>query len=338
MTPKRTGAGVFAIIMKRIRTAVVGVGYLGQFHAEKYVHLPQAELIAVCDIDHALCQEKATQLNVQAVLDYPSLIGKVDAVSIVVPTPLHHKIARFFLDHGIHVLVEKPIATTIEEADDLIAAAHRNQVILQVGHLERFNNAVKAVKPSLSHPLFIESSRLTPFKLRGSDVNVVLDLMIHDIDIIQSLVRSEISRIAANGASVLTPYIDIANARIEFVNGCVANVTASRISFKTERRMRIFQHDSYIALDLDHKNIVIHKKGTQEMFPGIPEITREKHAFDKGDALKDQIAAFLKAIANHEPPVVSGEDGKRALATALEITLIVRRSNEQHPILNELVV
>lgn len=317
--------------MIKIRTAVVGVGYLGKFHAEKYANLPESNLVAVCDIDQNLCEEKAKELGVEAVFDFRNLANKVDAVSIVVPTPLHHKIARFFLDRGIHVLLEKPIATTIEEADDLIASAKLNRAILQVGHLERFNNAVKAVEPSLSSPRFIESSRLAPFKLRGSDVNVVLDLMIHDIDIIQSMVRCDINQIAANGASVLTPYIDIANARIEFTNGCVANVTASRISLKMERRMRIFQHDSYIALDLDHKNIMVHRKGTKEMFPGIPEITREKHSFDKGDALKEQIAAFLKSIANNTPPIVSGEDGKQALATALEITLIVRRSNEQHP-------
>src|SRR3990167_1746391 len=329
MTPKRTGAGVFAIIMKRIRTAVVGVGYLGQFHAEKYVHLPQAELIAVCDIDHALCQEKATQLNVQAVLDYPSLIGKVDAVSIVLPTPLHHKIARFFLDHGIHVLVEKPIATTIEEADDLIAAAHRNQVILQVGHLERFNNAVKAVKPSLSHPLFIESSRLAPFKLRGSDVNVVLDLMIHDIDIIQSLVKSEITDIRANGSSVLTPFIDIANARLESANGCVASVTASRVSIINDRRIRIFQNDCFIGLDLDRKKYRIHRKGGAEMFPGIPNIEREKKRIDKGDALLEEIESFLNTILNKTNPVVTGEDAKKALYTAIKITQIVHESEKR---------
>ena len=318
--------------MKMIKTAVIGVGYLGKFHAEKFTTLPQSELIAVCDIDYQRCYEIAKQFNAEAVVDYKSLIGMVDAVSIVVPTPKHHEVARFFLEHGVHVLVEKPIATTIEEADDLIACAKANRVKLQVGHLERFNNAVKAVEPSLSNPRFIESLRVAPFKLRGSDVNVVLDLMIHDIDIIQSIVKSDINHITANGASVLSPYIDIANARIEFSNGCVANVTASRVSLKLERRLHIFQHDSYIAMDLDYKKIAVHRKGTQEMFPGIPEITREIHSFDKGDALKDQINAFLEAILNDHPPVVTGEDGKRALATALEITLIVRRSNEQHPI------
>ena len=200
--------------MKKIRAAVIGVGYLGKFHAEKFATLPQSELVAVCDIDYERCNKIAKEFNTEAVADYELLIGKVDAVSIVVPTPRHHAVARFFLEHGVHVLVEKPIATTIEEADDLIACAKANKVKLQVGHLERFNNAVKAVEPSLSNPRFIESLRVAPFKLRGSDVNVVLDLMIHDIDIIQSIVKSEIKHITANGASVLSPYIDIANARL----------------------------------------------------------------------------------------------------------------------------
>lgn len=319
--------------MEKIRTAVIGVGYLGKYHAEKYASLPQAELVAVCDIDHERCYAKAQELNVEAVINYQSLLGLVDAVSIAVPTPLHHAVARFFLDNGVHVLLEKPIATTLEEADDLIATAKKNQVILQIGHLERFNSAVKAVDPLISNPRFIESLRLAPFKLRGSDVNVVLDLMIHDIDIIQSIVKADIQNISASGASVLSPYIDIANARIEFSNGCVANVTASRVSLKLERKLRIFQHDNYIAIDLDHKKMAIHRKGTQEMFPGIPEITRQVERFTKGDALLDQISAFLDSIIHNKPPVVSGEEGKNALATALEISLIVRRTNEQFPIM-----
>ncbi|QTS83716.1 Gfo/Idh/MocA family protein [Coxiella endosymbiont of Amblyomma nuttalli] len=319
--------------MEKVRTAVIGVGYLGQYHAEKYAILPQAELVAVCDIDHEHCYPKAKELNVKAVIDYQSLLGSVDAVSVSVPTPLHHQIALFFLDNGIHVLLEKPIATTLKEADDLIIAAKKNQVILQIGHLERFNNVIKAVKPIISNPRFIESLRLAPFKLRGSDVNVVLDLMIHDIDIIQSIVKADIQDISASGASVLSAYIDIANARITFVNGCVANITASRISLKkVKRKLRIFQHDNYIAIDLNHKKIAVHRKGIQEMFPGIPEITRNVERFNKGDALLDQIAAFLHSIIHKKPPLVSGEAGKTALATALEISLIVHRANEQFPI------
>ncbi|MFW0040495.1 MAG: Gfo/Idh/MocA family protein [Coxiella endosymbiont of Dermacentor nuttalli] len=318
--------------MKKIKTAVIGVGYLGKYHAEKYAALPNSELVAVCDIDFEKCCSKANELNVRPISNYQVLLGLVDAVSIAVPTPLHHRIGRFFLDNGIHVLLEKPIATSLKEADDLIFAAQKNNVILQIGHLERFNSAVKAIESQISNPRFIESLRLAPFKLRGSDVNVVLDLMIHDIDIIQTIVKSDIHNISANGASILSPYIDIANARIEFSNGCVANVTASRVSPKTERKLRIFQRDNYIAIDLDHKKIAIFRKGTQEIYPGIPEITRQVKQFKKGDALLEQILAFLDAIMYKKLPLVSGEEGKRALEIALEILLIVRRTNEQFPI------
>jgi predicted dehydrogenase len=318
--------------MKKLRTAVIGVGYLGQYHAEKYANLPQSELIALCDVNLARCQQIAEKLNVNAVSDYNDIIDHVDAVSIVVPTPHHYEVAKCFLEKGVHVLIEKPITTTVEQAQHLIDIANKNKTLIQVGHLERFNNAIKALDSYLSKPRFIESIRLAPFKLRGSDVNVVLDVMIHDIDIIQSLVKSDISNISASGASVLSPYIDIANARIEFKNGCVANVTASRISPKTERTLRIFQHDCFIGLDLDKKRLSIHRKGTEEMFPGIPEITRDKHHFDKGDALNDQINAFLNAIIHQTPPVVSGEDGKSALEIAIKITKIVHNHNEQHPL------
>lgn len=318
--------------MKKIRTAVIGVGYLGKHHAEKYATLPYSRLVAVCDINPERCHLKANELNVKSIINYQSLLGLVDAVSIAVPTPLHHRVGRFFLDNGIHVLLEKPIASSLEEADDLIAAAKKNKVILQIGHLERFNSAVKAIESQISNPRFIESLRLAPFKLRGSDVNVVLDLMIHDIDIIQSIVKADIQNISASGASVLSPYIDIVNARIEFSNGCVANVTASRVNLKTERKLRIFQHDNYIAIDLDHKKIAIHRKGTQEMYPGIPEITRQVERFEKSDALLDQISAFLDSIIHNKLPLVSGKEGKQALATALEISLIVRQTNKVFPI------
>ncbi len=318
--------------MNKIRTAVIGVGYLGHYHAEKYAKLPLSDLIAICDINPERRNEVAQAHQTTPIENYQDLIGRVDAVSIAVPTPKHYEVAKFFLENSIHVLLEKPITTTIEEADHLIKIAKQNHLILQVGHLERFNNAIKALDNYLSNPRFIESLRLAPFKLRGSDVNVVLDLMIHDIDIIQSFVKSEIHTIRASGACVLSPYIDIANARIEFNNGCVANVTASRISLKTERSLRIFQHDCYIGLDMDRKRLNIHRKGAKEMFPGIPEITREKHTFEKGDALNDQIKAFLNAISNNTPPVVSGEDGKRALEIAIEITKTVHETNELYPI------
>lgn len=321
--------------MSKIRTAVIGVGYLGQYHAQKYALLEQSDLIAVCDTDHARAKEIALQYETEAREDYKTLVGEVDAVSIVVPTSQHYDVAKFFLEHGIHVLIEKPITTNLEQAEKLIQLAKEKNVFIQVGHIERFNNAIKALNQYLSHPRFIESIRLAPFKLRGSDVNVILDVMIHDIDIIQSLVKSDIRSISASGASVLTPDIDIINARIEFENGCVANVTASRVSLKTERTLRIFQHDCYIGLDLDRKKLSIHRKGTKEMFPGIPEITREKQYFEKGDALKDQIESFLESVLHNKPPIVSGEDGKKALEVAMEISRKVHEYNELYPLMGD---
>lgn len=316
--------------MSKLRTAVIGVGYLGKFHGEKLKQLPHSKLIAVCDVDPEKCNSIAKKLKTRAITDYTSLIGQVDAVSIAVPTSLHHKVGKFFLSHGVHVLVEKPIATSLTEAQDLIQTAKQHNAILQVGHLERFNTVVKHVEKSLNNPRFIESVRLAPFKLRGSDVNVVLDVMIHDIDIIQSIVPSKISKISANGASVLSSAIDIANARIEFENGCVANVTASRASLETKRKLRIFQHDAYISLDLDKKKIAIHRKSKQEMFPGIPGIDSFEQVIPQGDALFDELEAFLNAIINKTNPKVTGEEGRQALATAIEITNIVHKKNGTH--------
>lgn len=309
--------------MNKIRAGVIGVGYLGKFHAEKFDTLPNSELVAVCDIHEERCNAIAHHHNAQAILDYAALLGKVDAVSIAVPTTLHHPIAKFFLENGVHVLLEKPIASTVAQAQSLIDIAKEKNVVFQIGHLERFNTVLVALDTILDNPRFIESTRLAPFKPRGTDVNVVLDLMIHDIDIIQRIVGSPITNIHANGASVLSSHIDIANARLQFENGCVANVTASRVSFKVERKMRIFQHDAFVSLDFQNKELAIHRKGISEMFPGIPEIISEEQAFEQGDALMDEISAFLKSIQTNTPPVVTGEDGKQALATAIEITRIV---------------
>lgn len=309
--------------MNKIRTAVIGVGYLGKFHAEKFKLLPNSELVAVCDIDKERVHTIAKQFEIEAILDYKQLLGKVDAVTIAVPTALHFPIAEFFLGNKIHVLLEKPIASTVAEAQTLIDIAEKQKVVFQIGHLERFNTVLLALDTILDNPRFIESIRLAPFKPRGTDINVILDLMIHDIDIIQRIVGSPIRNIHANGASVLSSHIDIANVRLQFENGCVANVTASRVSFKVERKLRIFQHDAFISLDLHHKKLAVHRKGISEMFPGIPEIISEEQAFEQGDALLDEIMAFLNSIENHTPPVVTGEDGKRALATAIKIVHIV---------------
>jgi predicted dehydrogenase len=309
--------------MSKIKCAVIGVGYLGRFHAQKYLLIPNAELIGVCDLNSEACHAVSKELNVPAYLDYTELFGKVEAVSIAATTNKHFEIAKACLEQGIHVLIEKPITETVEQAEELIRIADAKGAKLQVGHLERFNAARMALDEHLQKPLFIESERLAPFNPRGTDVNVILDLMIHDIDIIQNMVQSPIISIEAQGTPVLTKGIDIANARITFANHCVANVTASRISFKTERKTRIFQDDSYISIDYHKKQLAVFTKGTGEMFPGIPNISSEQKEYAKGDALLEEIKAFLLCIQNNTQPLVTGEEGKYALETAGKITALI---------------
>ena len=304
--------------MHKIKCAVIGVGYLGRFHAQKYQSLENVELIGVCDVNTDVCE-----LNVTAYSNYRDLFGKVDAVSIAATTNAHFAIARDFLMQGIHVLIEKPITETVVQAQELIALAAIHHAKLQVGHLERFNSARLALDAHLEKPLFIESHRLAPFNPRGTDVNVILDLMIHDIDIIQTIVHSPIKHIDAQGAPVLSKSIDIANARITFENHCVANVTASRISFKTERKTRIFQENTYISIDYHNKQFAVFQKGEGEMFPGIPEITQHQSIFEKGDALLEEIKAFVKCIIDDSTPLVTGQEGCAALATAEKITALI---------------
>ncbi len=305
--------------MSKLKCAVIGSGYLGKFHAEKYASLDDCELVAVVDINQQSAEEVAEKHNAAALTDYSTLLGKLDAVSIVVPTSLHYCVSRDFLLAGTHVLVEKPITVTVAEADDLIAIAKQQNVILQVGHLERFNPAVMGLDKE-EKPLFIEAHRLSPFNPRANDVSVVLDLMIHDIDIILALIDSDIKRIDASGTAVLTQGTDIANARLTFTNGCVANVTASRISMKMERKMRMFRPSSYISVDFQNKVLTKHKTGDKEMFPGVPEIVSEESVFENGDALLEEIKHFVECIQTGKNPLVSGEAGKRALQTAIEIT------------------
>jgi len=309
--------------MKKIKSAVIGAGYLGKFHAEKYAGLPDCELVAVVDVNQQAAEEIAQKYQTQALTDYRQLLGKVDAVSIVVPTTLHHQVALDFINHGTHVLVEKPITVTIEEADELIAAAKAQNVLLQVGHLERFNPAVMGLDHLPDKPLFIESHRLSPFNPRANDVSVVLDLMIHDIDIILALVDSEIERLDASGTPVLTKGVDIANARIVFKSGCVANVTASRVSLKMERKMRMFRPSCYVSVDFQNRILTQHQIGDKEMFPGIPDIKTNESTFENGDALLEEIKSFLHCIRNGEEPLVSGESGKRALQVAIQISQLI---------------
>ena len=312
--------------MGSIKSAVIGVGYLGKFHAQKYAELPQSDLIAVCDNNIEAATVVADDLGTQYVSKLNDLLKNVDAVSIVVPTQMHHEIAKQCLQAGKHVLLEKPMTTTLDEANELISLAKENNCILQIGHLERFNPAILALENTLSQPLFIESHRVAPFNPRGADVNVILDLMIHDIDIILDIVDADVIDIDAKGVAVLSDETDIANARIKFSNGCVANVTASRAGMKSERKMRIFQHDAYISVDFQNKKVGVHRKGDGEQFPGVANIDSQEHEFEQGDALKAEIESFLECITNKTQPKVSGEAGARALATAIEITRLLTSS------------
>lgn len=309
--------------MSKIRCAVIGVGYLGRFHAQKYKLLSNVELVAVCDLDQKTVATVSDELQVPGYTNYHDLFDKVDAVSISATTNKHYEIAKFFLGRGIHTLIEKPITETLSQAAELIQLAKMNNAKLQVGHLERFNSARLALDKYLDNPLFIDSQRLAPYNPRGADVNVILDVMIHDIDLILNMVNSPIISISAQGAPVLTNAIDIANARITFANHCVANLTASRISFKTERTTRIFQQNTYLSIDYQNKKFAVFKKGDGELFPGIPDITHEQKEFANGDALFEEIKAFIKCIEKDSIPLVTGEDGLQALETAEKITSLI---------------
>jgi predicted dehydrogenase len=306
--------------MDKLRAAVVGVGYLGRFHAQKYAQIPGCELVAVVDGREQVRNAVAAEVRSTPIADYRQLLGKVDAVSVVTPTPAHFEIAEAFLAAGAHVLVEKPITETPAQARALIARAAASQRILQVGHLERFNSAILAAEPHISAPRFMECQRLAPYKERGTDVNVVLDLMIHDIDLVQSLAGSEIESIDAIGSPVFSGEIDIANARIRFANGCVANTTASRVSLKTERKLRIFEDAAYISLDLQQKILTLIRKREAPPAAGQLPVSIEEANLEQGDALKSEIESFLDCIRNDRRPIVSGEDGLRALETAIRIT------------------
>jgi predicted dehydrogenase len=310
--------------MQKIRTAVIGVGYLGRFHAQKYATLEDSDLVAVADADKQARDRVAEEVSCRAVSDYRDLLGQVDAVSIATPTPLHFPIARDCLEQGVHVLVEKPITQTLAEGRELVEIAERSGKILQVGHLERFNEAILALEGTLGTPRFIESHRLAPFKERGTDVNVVLDLMIHDIDLIQSLVGTPIESIDAVGTSVFSDGLDIANARIRFAGGCVANTTASRVSMKMERKLRLFQDDAYVSIDLQQKILTLVRKPPAGAAATPGQVSIEERSYEQGDALKMEIEAFLRSIREGRPPVVSGRDGLQALETAIRITEMVQ--------------
>lgn len=314
-----------------LRAGVVGTGHLGSLHARKYQALTGVELAAVADVNEDSARQAVAETDAHVFADHRALAEEVDLASVVVPTGLHYEVARDLLNAGVHVLVEKPITTTLDEARALIDLAEEKGLVLQVGHLERFNPAVQALTEYGGDPLFIESHRIAPFNPRGTDVNVILDLMIHDIDLIQQLVKSPIEEIRANGVPVLTDNTDIANARLAFANGCVANVTASRVSQKSQRSMRIFQRDTYFLVDMGEHKLQIRRRGSGESWPGVPDIESEDRELERGDALLAEIESFVDCVRNHQAPVVTGTDGLRALEAASEITRLLEENAPAKP-------
>jgi predicted dehydrogenase len=302
--------------MRKVNVGVVGVGYLGQFHAEKYAGASQAKLVGVVDSDAGRGRHVADRLNTEWFADPAQLIGRVDAVSIVVPTAFHHQVALEFLRRGVHVLLEKPITVTLEQADDLIAAAAEKKVVLQIGHIERFNPAVTSVKPLLKAPRYITAERAAPFTVRCTDVNVVLDLMIHDLDIVCDLAGSEPMNVNAAGASIITNETDIASARIVFHNGCIADVTASRVSDEKKRLLRVFDGDVIYTCDFQaQKTVAARSSGTVP-----PELVATVLSSERHDTLNEEIHAFLHSVQTGDRPLVSGIEGRQALALARLIT------------------
>lgn len=305
--------------MGKLHVGVIGVGYLGKFHADKYAAMDDVELVGVCDTNREAAEAVATKLGTRAFSDYHELLDHVAAVSIVVPTSYHTEVGLACLERGIHVMVEKPMTTTLDEADRLIAKADEKGAILQVGHLEQFNPAVVAMREHLTYPLFIESHRIHMFKSRGVDVDVVLDLMIHDIDIVLSIVNAPLKTIHTVGVPVVTPTTDIANARLIFENGCTANITVSRISKDNIRRIRVFQPRSYISVDYAKKEIMVITQGRDRDENGLPREKIIKSSFVEVDALEAELRDFVKNIQTGQTPRVSGREGRRALSVAQEI-------------------
>ena len=302
--------------MNKVRVGVIGVGYLGKFHAEKYASIPEVELVGLVDPDVTRASQLAGTLNTQAFTDPALLIGKVDAVSIVVPTALHHRVAMQFLEHGTHVLLEKPMTVTLDQADELIDCAARRGMILQVGHIERFNPAHTVIKSLLRTPRYITAERAAPFTVRCTDVNVVLDLMIHDLDIVMDLAGSAPNEVSAAGVSIITQEIDMATARIVFQNGCIADVTASRISDEKKRLLRVFDGEVIYASDYQTQKATLTRKE-----PGpVPQLIAQDISIDRRDTLEDEIRAFVQSVQNGVRPLVSGIEGRRALALARTIT------------------
>ncbi len=302
---------------KHIRAGVVGIGHLGNYHLQKYAKTSDCKITAVADTEPDRARQAASLYNCEAFTDHKQMLGKVDAVSIAVPTAWHHRVARDFLAAGIDVLIEKPLCATLEEADDLLELARKNKAVFQVGFVERFNPAVMALEKIITRPVFIEVHRLHPFFERGTDVDVILDLMIHDLDLVLKFVRSPVTNLEAIGVPVLSGKIDISNVRLTFADGCIANLTASRISAKTMQKLRFFGPEGYHAVDTRKREIISFKKTTGP--DGKGQIVQNSIEVGSHDPLEEEIRSFISAVMTRTRPVVSGEEGRSSLALAVEI-------------------
>ena len=312
----KTGERIFMI-----RVAVVGAGHFGREHARIYSTAKDARLVAVCDINEANGKPVAERLGARFVTDFRELVGEVDAVSLAVPTESHHAIACALMEAGVSVLVEKPMTRTLEEADDMIATAARKGVVLQVGHLERYNPAVAAAGLIVTQPRFFEAHRLSVFTPRSLDIDVVMDLMIHDLDVVLSFVKSEVAEIRAAGVPILTPKVDIANARVEFENGCVANLTASRVSSERVRKLRFFQPHEYVSIDYSAQEAAV--VSVRPAAGGKPQFESRLLTAGRDEPLRIEIESFLAALGGGQVKT-GGMEGRRALALAMGITEKIR--------------
>ena len=313
----------------KLRVAVVGVGHLGEYHVQKYRNIPDVELVGVVDINSDRVSEISKRYHTRPFGNHKDILGMVDAVSLAVPTETHFKVARDILSKGVHVLIEKPITYNLEDADSLLNLAREKGLVLQVGLVERFNPAVVKMEALLNRPTFIESHRMNLFTARGIDVDVVLDLMIHDLDIILNMVQSEVKEVHAVGMSVITDKTDVANARLIFEDGIVANLTASRVSNKTLRKIQVFQPDAQISADCHKRTIsVVRLNGKAKGLSDLPQFIPEEAEFSSSDPLADEIASFVGVVQNGSAPVVSGQDVRRALNVALGIIDQIERGNK----------
>jgi predicted dehydrogenase len=302
-----------------LRIGIVGVGHFGRYHALKVVASPRAMLAGLCDTNAGRAQTIARETGAPA-LDFAALLAASDALVIAAPAEAHHPLARAALCAGKHVLVEKPLAATLAQADELAALAAERGLVLQVGHQERFSAAFAAIEGRLGAPLYLEATRIAPFKQRGTDVSVILDLMIHDLDLILSLVASEIDSVDAVGAAVASEHADIANARIRFVNGAIATITASRVAMRTERRLRVFARDRYLAVDFANRRLTIVARGDGAPLPGVTGFGIQETAWQDHDSLAAEHVAFVASVLDGAPVLVDAAAGRRALAAALQVT------------------